>query len=146
MKATRKLVLSLLLIALPLALLAQQPAPKKPGAHIRVEPETLEMGEIEFSKLTQDMGNIKFTVHNDGTTPLILKKVTGCCGTNIKGYPKAPILPGKTGEILVQFRIEPKLQTISRTVTILSNDKEKPEVKHHIKGAVIKDKEKGRLF
>lgn len=134
------------LLLLCVTTLHAQPPVKIPGARIRVEPETIEMGEIEFSKLSDDMGKVKFTVHNDGTTPLILNKVTGCCGTNIKGFPKAPILPGKSGEILVQFRIEPKLQTISRTVTIQSNDRSNPEVKHHIKGAVIKDKEKGRLF
>ena len=88
---------------------------------------------------------MKIAVWNDGTAPLILQNVSGCCGTDIKDYTRAPILPGKEGEIQVYFRVEPKLHAISRTVTILSNDPKNKEVLVPIKGTVVKNKEHGRV-
>ncbi len=136
-----------ILLAIPLLALALLPAAASAKApQIQVTPDTIRMGEIQIKELNENTGSVAFTVHNTGDAPLILQKVTGCCGTDIKDYPKGPILPGKTGEIKVFFRVEPKPQAISRTVTILSNDPKRRETQHKIFGTVIKDREKNRLF
>ena len=44
----------------------------------------------------------------------------------------------------MEFRIEPKLQAISRTVTVLSNAENGAEIKAPIVGNVIKDAGPGR--
>ena len=118
---------------------------EKKEATLRVEPGEVNLGEIEVRKIDDATGRVKIQVFNDGTVPLILQKVSGCCGTDIKDYTRAPILPGKEGEIQVYFRVEPKLQTISRTVTIISNDPKQKELKVPITGTVIKNKEQGRV-
>ncbi|PIE84602.1 MAG: hypothetical protein CSA07_00640 [Bacteroidia bacterium] len=135
------------LALLPLLALALLPATAWAKApQIEVTPDTIKMGQIQIKELHEGTGNVAFTVHNSGDAPLILQSVSGCCGTEIKSYPKGPILPGKTGEIKVFFRIEPKPQAISRVVTILSNDPKRKEIQHKIFGTVIKDREKNRLF
>ncbi len=130
----------LLTLLTPLCLKAQ-----KRDAEIRTEPTEVQLGEIQLSKIDDMTGRVTIKIFNDGEKPLILQKVSGCCGTDIKEYTKAPILPSKNGEIQVYFRVEPKLQAISRTVTIVSNAKNSKELQVHIKGTVVKDKEKGRI-
>lgn len=136
-----KLLFALLLLSTPFAHLMAQ----KNGAEIRIEPAEVQMGDIELRKIDDNTGRVTIQIYNDGKAPLILQKVSGCCGTDIKEYTKAPILPSKNGEIQVYFRVEPKLQAISRTVTILSNATNAKEVQVHIKGKVVKNKEQGRV-
>lgn len=130
----------LLLVSVTLSSLAQNK-----GAIVSVKPDTVRLGEIQLSDLSDDNGKVQITVVNDGKQPLILNEVTGCCGTNIKEWPKAPILPGKTGVIKVEFRIEPRLQVISRTVTIKSNATNSKVVKVPIEGLVIEDKKANEI-
>lgn len=115
------------------------------GPSIRLEPPRIELGELEIGKLKEDDGKVSFIVWNDGNKPLIMNMVTGCCGTDIKDYTKGPILPGKSGKIDVFFRIEPKPKAIDRTVTIVSNAANSPELQGKIVGTVVTDKEKGRV-
>ena len=140
MKQCRLLPLFFLL-TLPIASLMAQ----NKSAEIRIEPAEVQMGDIELRKIDDNTGRVTIQIYNDGKAPLILQKVSGCCGTDIKEYTKAPILPGKNGEIQVYFRVEPKLQASSRTVTILSNATNAKEVQVHIKGKVVKNKEQGRI-
>jgi hypothetical protein len=58
---------------------------------------------------------------NTGDAPLIVRKVDGCCGTRITGWTQKPLRPGEKGTIQVQFRVEPKPHTISRTVEATTN-------------------------
>lgn len=118
---------------------------KAKGAQIRLDPTEVRLGDIPLDKLSDSSGKIVIKVVNDGTTPLILNKVEGCCGTEIKDYTKAPILPGKEGSIKVYFRIEPKPQTISRVVTVHSNAANAKELKCAISGSVVLPKPAGRI-
>ncbi len=141
-----KRILSTITLLPLLALLILPAVASAKAPQLQVIPDTIQMGEIQIKELSENTGRVSFTVRNAGDAPLILQKVTGCCGTDIKGYPKGPILPGKSGEIKVFFRVEPKPQAISRTVTILCNDPKRQETQHKIFGTVIKDREKNRLF
>ena len=138
---TLKLLSAFLIFSIGFLPLMAQPT----GAIIRLEPAEVQMGEIELRKIDDNTGRVTLQVFNDGEAPLILQKVSGCCGTDIKEYTKAPILPEKSGTIEVYFRVEPKLQAISRTVTILSNATNAKEVQVHIRGLVVKNKEQGRV-
>ena len=115
------------------------------GVIITIKPDTLKLGEIKLNDLTDENGKVQIVVMNIGTQPLILNEVTGCCGTNIKEWPKAPILPNKSGIIKVEFRIEPRPQMISRTVTIKSNASNSKVVKVPIEGMVIASKAKNEI-
>ncbi|QKG80100.1 DUF1573 domain-containing protein [Tenuifilum thalassicum] len=110
------------------------------GSSIPVVNDTINLGEIYLDDLAEEHGKIDIKLTNADSKPLLLRSVKGCCGTNIKAWPKAPVLPNKQTEIRVEFRIEPKPQRISRTVTIESNAKGKPVVKYHIVGLVMNRK------
>ncbi|HPV57763.1 MAG TPA: DUF1573 domain-containing protein, partial [Tenuifilaceae bacterium] len=109
---------------------------KNDGPIISVS-DTISLGEIFVNDLTDEHGRIQVKVSNKGNRPLILKNVSGCCGTNIKSWPKAPILPGKDAQIYVEFRTEPRPQKISRTITVESNANNNKMVKVAITGVVI---------
>ena len=74
--------------------------------------EQLVVGErttAEFSETTHNFGTAKsgdiltttFSVKNTGEIPLRLIKVNPSCGCTTPEYTKEPIMPGKSGEILV---------------------------------------------
>lgn len=132
-------------LALSLPVHAAAQGKKAKGAMVRLDPTEVKLGDIPLDKLSDDSGKINIKVFNDGSSPLILNKVEGCCGTEIKEYTKAPILPGKEGIIKVYFRIEPKPQTISRVVTVHSNAANAKEFKCSISGAVVLPKPEGRI-
>ena len=115
------------------------------GVFITIKPDTVRLGEIGLNDLSIENGKVHITVLNTGNLPLILNEVTGCCGTDVKEWPKAPILPGKSALIKVEFRIEPRPQVISRTVTIKSNATNSNVVKVHIEGVIIESKAKNEI-
>lgn len=123
--------------------IAQAQAPS--GPIIKAQADTVNLGEIFIDELTLEHGRIQIKVANNGNQPLIMQKVSGCCGTNIKQWTKAPILPGKEGNIDVEFRIEPKPQIISRTVTVESNAANERSKKIHIRGIVAERRASNEL-
>ena len=50
-----------------------------------------------------DIVNITFTCTNTGNKPLYLYEVRPGCGCTVVDYSKAPILPGKQGNVEAQF-------------------------------------------
>ncbi|MBN1989229.1 MAG: DUF1573 domain-containing protein [Bacteroidales bacterium] len=117
----------------------------KNSAYIVAVPDTVNLGEITVSDISDNLGRISFDIKNDGVKPLIVNDVQGCCGTNVTEWPKAPILPGKTGTVKVFFRVEPRPQAISRTVTIRSNASNNPALKVHIVGVVFENARSGEI-
>lgn len=139
MKRIITLIFSFYILTLTLS------AQNKTGAIIVTKPDTVNIGDIPLNDLSQDQGKVHITVLNSGNQPLILNEVTGCCGTDIKEWTKAPILPGKTGTIKVEFRIEPRYQVISRTVTIKSNAVNSKIVKVPIVGSIVESVGKNEI-
>ncbi len=84
---------------------------------------------ISFTKNEHNFGTItqgekvktKFTFTNSGTENLVITNATGSCGCTVPEYPKEPIAPGKTGEILVEFNSEGKEGEQAKTVTVEAN-------------------------
>ncbi len=138
----------LVLMAMPIGVLAWHTdlnaAPSAKGPVIEVV-DTLNLGEIFIDDLSDEHGKIRISIKNKGAKPLILKNVGGCCGTNVKSWPKAPILPGKEGVVRVEFRIEPRPQRISRTITIESNADNGKIKKVLITGVVLERKKSNEI-
>lgn len=137
----RRILFSLALITASTLLVSAQNS----GSFISTKPDTVKLGEIGLNDLSDENGKVQIMVVNTGNQPLILNEVTGCCGTNIKEWPKAPILPNKSGLIKVEFRIEPRPQVISRTVTIKSNATNSKILKVPIEGVIIESKAKNEI-
>jgi hypothetical protein len=91
----KKLFFSLTALALTTVLFAQ----KKADAVAKFKTETIDMGKLQVSNPSTAV----FTVTNIGTEPLIIDQATPTCGCTIGDYTKAPIAPGKTGEIKATY-------------------------------------------
>ncbi len=84
---------------------------------------------IKFDETTFDFGTVdqgdkvqhtyKFT--NTGKESLIISNAKGSCGCTVPSWPKEPIAPGKSGEILVEFDTKGKKNNQNKTVTITAN-------------------------
>lgn len=87
------------------------------------------IGRMEFEDTVFDFGKIKegeivnhtFTFTNTGNEPIILARVSASCGCTTPTYTSTPILPGKTGEIAVEFNSTGQLGLQQKIITIASN-------------------------
>lgn len=87
--------------------------------------------KIEFEKTSHDFGTIsadggkvscayKFT--NTGNAPLVIISVTnGGCGCTTPSFPKEPVQPGKSGEIVIHFDPEARKGEFNREVRVRTN-------------------------
>jgi len=95
----------------------------KPKLEFKAENNRIQLDTMYLNEMDDEV-TIEIEFENTGDQPLIVNKVTGCCGTQIKGWTKQPLQPGKEGTIKVHFRVKPNLHKISRTVKAISNDPE----------------------
>jgi len=86
------------------------------------------VAKIEFKETTIDYGTVEkgangvrtFVFTNTGDAPLIVSKASSTCGCTVPKAPKAPIMPGMTGEIEVKYDTK-RVAPIRKTITVLSN-------------------------
>jgi hypothetical protein len=101
----------------------------KPAEVVDNTPKTtITFGEFEhdFGNIKQDSENKKvFTFTNTGTEPLIIEAANGSCGCTVPNYPKAPIPPGGTGEIEVEYKPGKQENAQTKTVTVIANTEPK---------------------
>lgn len=90
--------------------------------------------DFEFDHHTYDFGKFSkkkkqqhiFTFTNTGNAPLVILHIATGCGCTTTSYTKEPILPGKKGEIKVQFDgsgLRPGV--FRKTVTVYTNSPKK---------------------
>lgn len=109
------------------------------------------VAKIDFKTDTIDYGTIEkgadgvrvFEFTNTGDAPLIVSKVTSSCGCTVPKWSKEPILPGKTGEIQVNYDTN-RVNPIRKTITVISNA-DTPTVALKIKGLVVDSSKKSIL-
>lgn len=88
---------------------------------------------VNFAEYEHDFGSIKqdsenkhiFTFTNTGSEPLIIETANGSCGCTVPNYPKAPIPPGGTGEIEVEYKPGKQENAQTKTVTVIANTEPK---------------------
>ncbi len=83
----------------------------------------ISFNETEFDFGTIDQGTnvehvFKFT--NTGEAPLVIVNAKSSCGCTVPSFPKEPVAPGESAEMLVKFNGSGKNQ-VSKTVTITAN-------------------------
>jgi len=87
------------------------------------------IGKMDFEETVFDFGKIKegdvvkhvFKFKNTGTSPVILSQVSASCGCTTPTYTTTPILPGKEGEIAVEFNSDGQVGQQQKIITIASN-------------------------
>ena len=85
---------------------------------------TLKFDETEASFGTILSGETVEHVYiftNTGDEPLILSSAKGSCGCTVPSWPRAPIAPGETASITVQFDSKNKVGTRVQKITVTAN-------------------------
>lgn len=115
----KKLIPVLLFILLGTAatVSAQDKTPKTGGPQIVFDDESHNFGTIKEGIVA--VYTFKFT--NTGDQPLILKDVRPSCGCTTPDWSKEPVLPGKTGQIIVKFNSAGRPGRFNKSITITSN-------------------------
>ena len=101
--------------------LNQLEAPTDPKTKIEWHEPVFAFGDIEEGEIIKNV----FTFTNTGKEPLIIYNAKGSCGCTVPMWPKEPIMPGESADLLVEFNSKGKgkfggnLQ--SKRVTISTN-------------------------
>lgn len=144
----KRLALLLFVFTLSFSVLGQSPSDedlKKKGAFLRFKPSEVNLGSIPIDDVSPETGKVEIEVYNDGVQPLILNQVSACCGTRVDEWSNRPIAPGQKSTIKISFRVEPKPQRISRTVTVNSNAMNGGVLKVAILGEVVVPKKSNEI-
>ncbi|MFK8054601.1 MAG: DUF1573 domain-containing protein [Saprospiraceae bacterium] len=84
---------------------------------------------MSFDETTFDFGTVTegekvshtYNFKNTGDEPLILQNAKGSCGCTVPQWPREPIAPGASGEVVVEFNSKGKAGDRNQKVTITSN-------------------------
>ena len=114
-------------------------AEEKKGPQLKFENDRHDYGTVYVDELPD--GKLAINFSNSGDEPLLLSNVRACCGTRVTQWPREPILPGEEGTINIQFRLAPRAQRISRSVTVTYNNEERPTERFRITGQVVEREE-----
>jgi hypothetical protein len=109
---------------------------KKSNIHLNTEVGSIgkasqerEKTAMSFAQSTHDFGVItegevkeySFQFKNTGNAPLHIEHAKGSCGCTVPQWPKDPVAPGATGQIVVKFNSANKVGKNSKKVTIVAN-------------------------
>ena len=119
--------------------------PADPNASAAVQPTvptgpttTMEFEETEFDFGTvQDGTKVSHTYKfkNTGKEPLVISDAKGSCGCTVPSWPREPIAPGKSAEIVVEFNSAGKTGNRNQKVTLTANTNP-PQTFLSLKGVV----------
>jgi len=104
------------------------------GPALQFAQDQIDFGTVFTDKMPEFKYSIEFT--NTGNAPLFLNAVRACCGTRVISWPQEPVMPGQKGVVEIEFRLAPRAQRVSRTVTVTSNDTANPTAIIRIIGQV----------
>jgi len=127
------------------ALEAQKPAPKpapvaaKPAAaakstaspKIEISPETKDAGTVAKGQMVE----ATFVVHNGGGSDLVISDARPSCGCTVASFDKV-IKPGQDGKIQSSVDTKSFSGPISKSVLVVSNDPDRPQMNLFIKAMV----------
>lgn len=91
---------------------------------------------MDFAQTNHNFGTInegdvvehKFTFTNTGKAPLVIISAKGSCGCTVSKWPKEPIAPGATGDMMVTFNSNGKPNMQNKQVTITANTEKGKEI------------------
>ena len=113
------------LFTMMLAVISANAQEEKEKPEVKGPVITFEESSKDFGDNTQgDKVEHVFKLENTGVAPLVISNVAATCGCTVPSWPKAPIAPGKTGEIKVSFNSAGKMGKQNSVVRIYSNASE----------------------
>jgi hypothetical protein len=111
------------------AVTPQNPNPMDPAAAQASPVPSGPTTEMAFSETEFDFGTVKeglkvshtYSFKNTGKEPLVISNAQGSCGCTVPKWPRDPIAPGKSGEIVVEFDTKGKAGDRNQKVTLTAN-------------------------
>lgn len=104
------------------------------GPRVVVDREEHDFGGIDVGVT----GRHAFVFANTGDAPLVLepgRSTCGCCTCACAvGLPEGPIAPGGSAEVTLEWTSKLYVGPFRQTATILTNDRDRPEVTLHVAG------------
>ena len=84
---------------------------------------------IDFAENSFDFGTVTegekvshvYKFKNTGNEPLVISNAKGSCGCTVPQWPKTPIAPGESGDIMVEFNSKGKPGKQTKRVTVTAN-------------------------
>ena len=96
-------------------------AEQRDAADMKKAVISFEETEHDFGKIPQGQSVEKlFKFKNTGDAPLVITNARSSCGCTVPEWPREPIAPGDSGELLVKFNGSGKNQ-VTKIVTITAN-------------------------
>lgn len=78
--------------------------------------------KFNFGKINDgDVVRHTYMVKNIGENPLVISNIQVSCGCTAPFYPKEPILPGKIGEVTLEFNSAGKVGMVDKNALIIAN-------------------------
>lgn len=101
---------------------------------------------IEFENKIFDFGTgetgkeikYSFVFSNKGKSDLVIRKVHASCGCTATNPEKSLLKPGETSKIDIVFNTESRVGDQFKSITVISNDPEHPEIMLQVKGKLEK--------
>ena len=135
---TWRAILCTLIIVFPLAFSLQA----KGAARIKAKANIHDFGTV-----VEQEGPVShtFAIHNTGTKPLVLTRITASCGCTRPEWKKAPIAPGDSSSVIVSYNPKGRPGPFYKTIHIYSNAQEGTYVLG-VKGKVVPEPAKPKLI
>ena len=92
-------------------------APAGPTTEVAFDENVFNFGTVTEGEKVKHT----YTFENAGDEPLILSNAVGSCGCTVPQWPREPIAPGASGEIVVEFNSQGKPGERDQKVTITAN-------------------------
>lgn len=106
------------------------------GPEITFEKQKIDFGEISSGKVL----DLKYMFENTGDETLIIKNINTSCGCTYTRLEKKEYEPGEKGVIPVKFFSKGYRGKVTKTVTVVSNDKVNPYLRLSLSGLIkLKD-------
>ena len=117
----KKIVLMMCLLVCGLTAALAQNADGQKQAEIKFDKTTHNFGK--FSEVSPKVSCV-FTYTNVGTAPLIINQAVASCGCTVPEYTKAPVMPGKKGQLKVTYNGAGKFPgPFKKSITVRTNGK-----------------------
>lgn len=88
-----------------------------PKTYVQVIDSVFNFGKIKEGEKVRHT----YRVVNTGKEPLVISNVTVSCGCTAPFFPKEPILPGKEGEVTLEFNSAGKEGQVHKNALIVAN-------------------------
>lgn len=94
------------------------------GPHLVFEREHIDLGEVRDGVPVR----VAFVMRNEGDAPLQISDLETSCGCTAALSSAATLAPGKTGEIVVTLDPRRTLDRPTKTITVRTNDPDRPAI------------------